>query len=306
MSRLAGCFILAGLVVLGCGRGERVPSARAATAKTSKSTEITGVGFSSPETVLWDSIADVYLVSNINGQPDAEDNNGYITRLRPDGTVENLKWIEGGKNAVTLHGPKGMVFKGDTLFTADVGGVRLFDRASGRPLGVRVVATRGLNDLAVGADGAVYVTDLEPPPSGPSGTPPPAAIYQLTTHGAQPVARGNQLEQPDGLVADAQGFLVAPFGAASLYRLDPVGKHKQVVATLPGAKLDGLLPLPAGGWAVTSWDAQTVYAVSASGVVTVIVAGINSPAQLGLDRKRGVLLIPSFNDNKVVVQRLSD
>ena len=305
MFRSAGCVAVVGLAVLACGREQQTKSANAATPDVPTTTEISDVGFSSPETVLWDSVADVYLVSNINGKPDAEDNNGFIARVQPNGTVENLKWIEGGKNSVTLHGPKGLVIKGDTLFAADVGGVRMFDRASGRPLGVRVVATKGLNDLAVGPGGAVFVTDLEPPPSGPMGAPPPAAIYQLTASGVQTVARGNQLEQPDGLLADAQGFIVAPFGASELYRLDQRGAHKQVIAKLPGAKLDGLYPLPSGGWAVTSWDAKTVYSVTPSGVVTPIVPGVDSPAQLGLDRKRGVLLIPSFNGNKVLVIRLS-
>ena len=63
-------------------------------------------GFLTPESVFHDSAQDIYFVSNINGSPTAKDNNGFISRLRPDGAVENLKFIEGGKNGVTLNAPK--------------------------------------------------------------------------------------------------------------------------------------------------------------------------------------------------------
>ena len=34
-----------------------------------------------PESVLWDAAQDVYFVSNINGNPNVNDNNGFISRL---------------------------------------------------------------------------------------------------------------------------------------------------------------------------------------------------------------------------------
>src|SRR5438046_2060001 len=40
-----------------------------------------------PESVLYDDAADVYLASNINGKATEADNNGYIMRLSPDGKV---------------------------------------------------------------------------------------------------------------------------------------------------------------------------------------------------------------------------
>src|SRR5207247_257348 len=72
------------------------------------------VGFLSPESVLADSAQDTYFVSNINGGPLAKDNNGFISRLRPDGALEVLKFIEGGRAGVTLNAPKGLAVWGDT------------------------------------------------------------------------------------------------------------------------------------------------------------------------------------------------
>src|SRR5687768_11119353 len=39
-----------------------------------------------PESARYDRDLDVWFVANINGNPTGKDNNGYISRLRPDGT----------------------------------------------------------------------------------------------------------------------------------------------------------------------------------------------------------------------------
>src|SRR5262249_13376468 len=106
-----------------------------------------GVGLATPESVLYDDTTDTYLVSNINGQPVAADNNGFITQLSPDGAVKTLKWIEAGKNGVKLNAPKGLTFAGDLLYVADLDTVRMFDRKTGEPKGeVKVPGATFLND----------------------------------------------------------------------------------------------------------------------------------------------------------------
>src|SRR2546428_4593968 len=79
---------------------------------------VTVEGFLTPESVLHDSVQDIYFVSNINGSPTAKDNNGFISRVKPDGAVENLKFIEGGRSGITLNAPKGLALAGDTLWVA--------------------------------------------------------------------------------------------------------------------------------------------------------------------------------------------
>ena len=87
----------------GMGRGAAVPGA------------IRVGGFSTPESVLHDPEADIYLVSNINGSPLERDGNGFISRVTPDGKVETLKFIAGGVKGVTLNAPKGMAITGLVL-----------------------------------------------------------------------------------------------------------------------------------------------------------------------------------------------
>src|SRR2546422_7709536 len=54
-----------------------------------------------------------------------------LFRSRPDGAVENLKFIEGGHSGVTLNAPKGLAIRGDTLWVADIDVVRAFDARTG-------------------------------------------------------------------------------------------------------------------------------------------------------------------------------
>src|SRR5262249_49345893 len=118
-------------------------------------------GFQTPESVLYDDVNDRYLVSNINGKPFDADNNGYISAVGTDGKVVTEKWIEGGKNKVTLNAPKGSGIFNGVFYVADIDTVRTFDLKSGAPKdNIKIPGATFLNDLVVNTiDGKVYVSD---------------------------------------------------------------------------------------------------------------------------------------------------
>src|SRR5262245_1011797 len=184
-------FVALGSV--GCGPRDADTSAKADSAATTTAPvatdSLTIVGFQAPESVLYDEADDIYLVSNINGNPTDKDDNGFISKVGPDGTVQMLKWIDGASESVTLNAPKGLAIHADTLFVADIDSVRAFSRTTGAPLGARGVKGASLlNDVSVGSDGVLYVTDTGVKPDfTPSGT---AAVYSLAGPTPKPVARG--------------------------------------------------------------------------------------------------------------------
>src|SRR6185436_7212339 len=93
------------------------------------------VGFRTPRSVLHDPEADVYLVSNVNGDPAAayDDDNGFISRIAPDGKVLDLKWIDGAADDdVLLSAPMGMALSGGQLWVADRNQVHAFDARTGK------------------------------------------------------------------------------------------------------------------------------------------------------------------------------
>lgn len=260
--------------------------------------------FRTPESVLYDAAGDVYLVANINGNPADKDDNGFISRVNPDGRVDQLKFIDGAGDSVTLNAPKGMGIRGDTLFVADIDEVRMFDRTTGSVLGSRPV--RGatfLNDLTVGPDGTVYVTD-----SGlredftPSGSD---ALIRFDA-GGRPVRmiRGDALGRPNGIVADSSGVFVVSYGSGEAYHITPSGERHALPKPAVG-ELDGLVRAADGALLASSWEDSSIVRLAAGGSAwTKLMGGLPTPADIGLDTRRNRLLIPSFQNNRVEIRPL--
>jgi len=262
---------------------------------------VANVGFDEPENLVYDSLSDVYLVSNIVGSPAARDNNGFISRVSPEGRVLALKWIAGGVNGAVLDAPKGLAIRGDTLVVADVGGVHLFDRRSGAPIATHTLPGLVMNDVAWSADGTLWITD-----SGPDRSRTPVdttkdldAVWQILPDGqVRAVARGLALDRPDGLLLDDDGALVATFGANRIEQVNASGERgQQTVMTLPGGRVDGLRRLPDGAMVVTSWDAMSVYRARPGDSLRVLLTDVTSPAGVAVDTRRGRLAVTSMQKN---------
>ncbi|MFN2432888.1 MAG: SMP-30/gluconolactonase/LRE family protein [Gemmatimonadota bacterium] len=292
----------------GGGEGETADPAADTSATSASTAADTGfvladVGFRTPESVLHDSVADVYLVSNIDGGPGAKDDNGFVSRVSPEGRLLELRWIDGASEDVTLHAPKGLALSGDSLFVADVDSIRVFHRETGVPLGALAVpGATFLNDLASGPDGTLYATDtgVRVTDTGlePSGTD---ALYRF--EGGQPIAiaEGEQLGGPNGVAVDARGPVVVSFGSGRILRVGDDGALQELAAP-PAGQLDGVVLLAGGDMIVTGWEGSAVYHITAGGEVHTIWQDIDSPADLGFDYGRSRMLVPSFNGNRVEVR----
>lgn len=264
---------------------------------------VADVGLATPESALHDEAADVYLVSNINGEPLGKDGNGFISRLSPDGQVQALRWIDGAAEGVTLHAPKGMALKGDTLFVADIDTVRAFHRTTGAALGARgVPGAAFLNDLAVGPDGTLYVTDSGLDATfSPTGTD---AVHRFGPGGSSAVASGAALTAPNGIVVDGEAIIMVPFGGNTVHRIPAAGGEPAPLAQLPGGQLDGVVRTGDGSFLVSSWEAGAVYRVASDGSVSEVVTGVEAPADLGWDAARQRVLIPLFMGNAVEIREI--
>jgi hypothetical protein len=116
--------------------------------------------FATPESVLYDAVADRYLVSNVNGKPDGVDGNGYISELTPDGGVKTPKLIAGGEKGAKLDAPKGMAIVRGELWVSDISQLRRFDVKTLAPKGdIALPGATFANDVLVAPDGRVYVSD---------------------------------------------------------------------------------------------------------------------------------------------------
>ncbi|MGH7209830.1 MAG: hypothetical protein ACREIL_10670, partial [Nitrospiraceae bacterium] len=64
-------------------------------------------GLQTPQSFVADPSGEQYFISNVNGDPGVEDNNGFITKLDRAGKVVKLQFIQGGDGETVLHAPQG-------------------------------------------------------------------------------------------------------------------------------------------------------------------------------------------------------
>jgi hypothetical protein len=243
-------------------------------------------------------------VSNINGGSAEADGNGFISKLRPDGTVIALKWLDGSKDGVTLNAPKGMAVTGtDTgryLFIADLNQVQIFSLPAGeQKASITLKGSAFLNGATPGPDGSVYVTD-----SGfakgmePTGTD---AVYQVWPDGKyKALVQDKEMGHPNGIWHDKDQLIVNTLGSGELFSIDSAGQRMSLPKP-PAGGLDGLIRLNDGRLIVSSWAGSAIYALGKNRKFTVLAKGLVSPADLGVDTKRHRLLVPLFKENKVII-----
>ena len=269
-------------------------------------------GFLTPESVKYDSEQDVYLITNINGNPNQKDNNGFIIRIKPDSTSGSTSLdtlVRGGRSGVTLNAPKGMAIVGDTLWVTDIDAVRGFNRLTGAPVASVALTSMPatfLNDVAAGPDGALYITDtgIRFAADGAMSKPGKDRIFRVGPDRRATVAlEDSTLAGPNGIVWDGANtrFIIAPFAGKSLFSWK-VGETKPTsMATGPGG-YDGIEVLSDGRILVSSWTDSTVSVVRpGANTMTRLVTGVEAPADIGYDTKRHYLLIPRFNGNQVEI-----
>jgi len=250
------------------------------------------IGFKNPESVIHDATADVYFVSNVQGKPLEADGHGFIAKVAPEGTGVDLRFIVDGKNGVKLNAPKGMAIAGDALWVADIDTVRIFQRTTGMPQGeVKVPGATFLNDVVVGTDGKVLVSD--------TGTTGNDAVYAIDPKDKKvsTFAKSKELGGPNGLLASGDKIIVVTFGSGEIYGLDAKGVRSNV-QKLPAGQLDGIAT-GQGDFFVSSWETSAVLRGKPGGTWAIAIPDVKSPADILFDRKRSRIVVPMMDEDEM-------
>lgn len=263
-------------------------------------------GLKVPESALHDAEQDVYFISVVNGPSAEKDNNGSIARVHPMTGQVDTAWVTAGRGGAVLNGPKGLALTGDTLWVADIDAVRAFHRRTGAPLASIDLRGQGaafLNDLAVGSDGALYVTDTGTrydarglPTAGPT------QVFRISGGtGTVYLQAGKGL---NGIAWDARGgrWLLADFGGTEIWSVTP-GQAPALFAKGPG-QWDGIVV--ADDRVLVSSQASNAihtFALDGSGGGK-LVENVTGVGDIGWDAARRRLLVPRLGAGRVEIYQL--
>jgi sugar lactone lactonase YvrE len=261
-----------------------VASSAAAQPKLVKKWE-SEASFKVPESVYFDKAGKVLYVSNIDGEPWAKDGAGSIGKLGLDGKVIAAEWVKG------LNAPKGMALSKGTLWVADLSEVVGIDVAKGAvTTRIPVEGASKLNDLAVDAKGALYVSDSET-----------KKVHKI--EGKTVTTLLENLKGPNGVLAHNGAIYVLDNGG--LFQVQPDKSLKKLADGMESST-DGVEPLKGGGFIVSAWSG-VLYHVGADGSTHVLIdtrpAKANS-ADIGFDPETATVYVPTFFKNTVIAYSL--
>jgi sugar lactone lactonase YvrE len=256
-------------------------------------------GLAQPESVVQDPTTQAIYVSNINGAIMQKDGNGFISRLRPNGTIIEREWVKG------LNAPTGLALFDRTLYVADVDELVEINAASGS-IAKRYPANGAtfLNDVAVDADGTVYASDT-----------PTNTIWRLKDGTFEPWLANDALNGPNGLLVQGDKLIVASLGkipsqgqSQELAGLLSVSLKDQSVSKIgdgkPIGNLDGIEPYDKG-YLFTDWAAGALYRIDAKGKVTRLIDLNQGSADLTYLDDKKLVLIPMMLDNTLAAYWLN-
>jgi hypothetical protein len=254
-----------------------------------------------PESVYLDEGSGYLFVSQIDGQPNEKDGKGRISKLGLDGSVVTADWF------TALNAPKGLRSFGGTLWVADMDEVIGIDIAAAKETArIKIDGAQFLNDVATGADGTVYVSDM-------MGN----KIYAIKDNKTTVFAEGDQLEHPNGLFVEGERLIVGGWGSpiaadfstktpGHLFSLDLKTKQKTLITKQPLGNIDGVEQEARGGYLCTDYLAGKVIQVAQDGtsrVVRTFKPGLADHAFLYA--QGDILIAPHMNENMVGAYDLS-
>lgn len=211
----------------------------------------TVTGLASPESVLLSADGGFFYVSNVNGEGEARDGNGFISRISRDGIMLERQWAAG------LDAPKGMALKDGKLYVADINHLAVIDAATGKLEGTIAATGAGfLNDVAVLPDGTLIVSDSDG-----------GSVYRLGAQGLSLWLKTPELRSANGLLP-AGGKLYITTMQGLLLEADPASKAIRKIADGLG-QADGLARLEDGSFLVGEWPGR-LFHVTAAGKATVL------------------------------------
>lgn len=261
--------------------------------------QITVTDLASPYSFISDAAGKEYFISSVNGEPDARDNNGFITKLDGNGKLINRKFIQGGLGDTTLHAPKGMALVDHVLYVADLDMLRGFEASTGKPVVTipippasaspnRASLTQ-ISDVAFDGKGLLYCSDQA------SNT-----IYRvdLATQHVTVLVSDKVLAGPAGVAVHPKTgqIMVVSWDKGKIFEISPEGVLTEIFSNgFFSARFQNLRGVDFDRWGnmyISDFTTGKVWRMTRDKRFQVIAEYLPSPGDLSIDRTNNLILVP--------------
>jgi hypothetical protein len=250
----------------------------------------TGSGLSVPECVLYDAKSGIIYVSNVDGKSNEKDGAGGISTLSADGQILNAGWVTG------IDAPKGMAILNDHLFVSNIDEVVEIDITT-KKIVTRypVDGSTFLNDMATDPkSGKVFISDTRT-----------GQVYVWQNGKVSVWLKGDMFTGANGLFLLDNSLYVGT--GNSILQCDIKSGETKVCVPNTGG-VDGLYKTSEGKFIFSDWKGSVFIAAMDSKpelLLNTSAQNINA-ADFGVINSKHMILIPTFNNNKVVCYTLAD
>jgi hypothetical protein len=235
--------------------------------------------YANPESVVYDSTAKRYLISNTSS--------GNIVQRTLTGTTSNF--VTGASSA------RGMAIYNNKLYVACGTVIRGYDLNDGSPImNVTVSGSQFLNGMDVDANGILYISDFNA-----------KRIYKLNTITQTFWIYINAtVSVPNGICVDAprNRVLFCNWGSnAPVKAINLADSTVSTVASTTYGNCDGIKMDKNNNVYVSTWSAGGVikFDVNFSAPPTLVITGLSNPADIYVNKKADTLASPNAGNNTV-------
>ncbi|MFT4154085.1 SMP-30/gluconolactonase/LRE family protein [Parafilimonas sp.] len=238
-----------------------------------------------PESVLPDTENKVLYVSNIDGtDPWGADGKGAVGKVGLDGKIIAVDWITG------LNAPKGLGLHNGKLYVADLSNIVVIDVNKGAvETIIKVDGAEGLNDISVGDDGVIWVSDSKN-----------KKIFRVENDKASVYL--DNLKGPNGVFMHDKTLYIVDNGGA--YKVND-DKTLTLLADGMEGGTDGIENIDGDNFLVSAWAGSVWYVSPGSKELLLDTkAEKKNTADIGYDAQNKIVYVPTFWRNSIVAYRV--
>lgn len=255
-------------------------------------------GIKHPESILYSHAHKSFFVSNIaSGNPVETNTVSYISKISADGKTIVAEWVKG------LKAPKGLAIVGNNLYVTDVDRVVKIDiRKASISKIFPVAGSKFLNDVAVGKNGVVYISDMLS-----------NIIYRIQHNRLSKLIQDDRVLGANGLLMDGESrLMVARWGS----ELDPTTfatkvpgdivainveiPSEMVITQSVTGNLDGLAQDNQENLWISDWMNGDVFMMTKSGEAKKVYNFGKGTADISYAKELNLLLVPQMNQSKLM------